>query len=242
MSCGVANVIKNNDVSSAIISAAKAEGRSSLLETEAKTICTGYGIPVPRFEIAETRTDAAKLAAAMGYPVVLKIISPEIVHKSDAGGVILNLQSATDVEKAYDQILVNVKKNAPNSKILGIEVTQMAPSGVEVIIGSIKDSQFGQTLMFGLGGIFVELFKDVAFRIAPITEDEATEMITEIKSYPLLKGYRNTPPSDLVAIKDILIKLSKMVMDHPEIKETDLNPTIIYKKGAITVDARIILE
>jgi acetyl-CoA synthetase (ADP-forming) len=233
---------KNSDASSAIISRAKQENRNSLLETEAKAICANYGIPVPKFEIATTRTEAIKLAEKMGYPVVLKIVSPQIVHKSDVGGVVVNLQNSPAVEKAYDQILLNIKNNAPNSKILGIEVTQMAPPGVEVIIGSIKDAQFGQTLMFGLGGVFVELFKDVAFRIAPITEDEAGEMIAGIKSYPLLIGYRNTPPSDIASIKDILMKLSKMVMNHPEIKETDLNPTIVYQKGAKTVDARIILE
>ena len=239
---GVVNLTQNTEASSAIISSAKNEARNSLLETEAKTICANYGIPVPKFEIAKTRDAAADFAEELSFPVVLKIVSPDIIHKSDVGGVIVNLKSRLDVEKGYDQILANVKKNAPDSRIVGIEVTQMAPAGVEVIIGSIKDAQFGQTLMFGLGGVFVEIFKDVAFRIAPVTQEDAKEMITEIKSYSLLRGYRNTPPSDINAIVDILMKLSKIVMDHPEIREADLNPTIIYQKGAKTVDARIILE
>ena len=136
----------------------------------------------------------------------------------------------------------NVKKHKPDAKINGILVQEMAPSSTEVIVGSIKDSQFGQTLMFGLGGIFVEVMKDVSFRIAPITEEDAQEMISEIKAYPILRGYRDQPPADIDTLAKILLSTSKLVMDHQEIKELDLNPVMVYEKGAKTVDARIILE
>jgi acetyl-CoA synthetase (ADP-forming) len=136
----------------------------------------------------------------------------------------------------------SISKHNPKARIEGMLIQEMAPAGTEVIVGSIKDPQFGPALMFGLGGIFVEVLKDVTFRVAPITEDEATEMITEVKAYPLLKGYRNTPPADLKAITKILLNTSRLVMDHQEIKELDLNPIMVYEKGAKTVDARIILE
>lgn len=218
------------------------QGRKSLLETEAKTVCTEYGIPVTKFKVAKNEAEAVKLAEQMGYPVVLKIVSPDIIHKSDVGGVIIGLKTAKDVRNAYKQILGNVKKHKANAKIVGVLVQEMAPSSTEVIVGAIKDPQFGPAIMFGLGGIFVEILKDVTFRIAPITEDEAREMITEVKAYPLLKGYRNMPPADIEAIVQILLNASKLVMEHQEIKELDLNPIMVYKKGAKTVDARIILE
>jgi acetyl-CoA synthetase (ADP-forming) len=218
------------------------QGRKSLLETEAKTVCTEYGIPVTKFKVAKNEAEAVKLAEQMGYPVVLKIVSSDIIHKSDVGGVIVGLKTAKDVRNAYKQILGNVKKHKANAKIVGVLVQEMAPSSTEVIVGAIKDPQFGPAIMFGLGGIFVEILKDVTFRIAPITEDEAREMITEVKAYPLLKGYRNMPPADIEAIVQILLNASKLVMEHQEIKELDLNPIMVYKKGAKTVDARIILE
>jgi acyl-CoA synthetase (NDP forming) len=174
--------------------------------------------------------------------MVLKIVSPDIVHKSDAGGVMVNLKSAVEVRSAYGKILENAKKYNAEAKIVGVSVQEMAPQSTEVIVGAIKDSQFGQTLMFGLGGIFVEILKDVTFKIAPITQEEAMDMITGVKAYPLLKGYRNTPPADIEAIVDVLLRTSKLVMDYPEIKELDLNPVMAYEKGAKTVDARIIME
>ena len=223
-------------------SQAKKEGRKNLLETEAKTVCIDYGIPVTKFELAKNEDQAVKFAEKIGFPVVLKIVSPDIMHKSDVGGVIVNLKDADSVQNAYQQIMKNVKKHNVNAKIIGVLVQEMAPASTEVIVGSIKDSQFGPALMFGLGGIFVEVLKDVTFRIAPITEEEAHEMITEVKAYPLLKGYRNTPPADIDAIVQILLKTSKLVTEHQEIKELDLNPIMVYEKGAKTVDARIVLE
>jgi acyl-CoA synthetase (NDP forming) len=225
-----------------IFSQAAKEGRKSLLETEAKTLCMEYDIPVTRFKLAKDEEEAAKYATAIGFPIVLKIVSPDIVHKSDVGGVIVGIKNLRDVRTGYRQIVKNVKKHNPDAKIVGILVQEMAPSGTEVIVGSIKDPQFGPAIMFGLGGVFVEVLKDVTFRIAPITEDEAFEMISEVKAYPLLKGYRNTPPADLKAITKILVNTSRLVTEHPEIRELDLNPIMVYEKGAKAVDARIILE
>lgn len=221
---------------------AREEGRNYLLEPEAKTICKEYGIPVTKFEVAKNVDEAAKFAEEIGYPVVLKIVSPDVIHKFDVGGVILDLNSAQEVKDAYKKILENVKKHKADTKIIGILVQEMAPQSTEVIVGATKDPQFGPALMFGLGGIFVEVLKDVTFRIAPITRQDAQEMVTEVKAYPILKGYRGQPSVDIDAIVDILLNTSRLVMDHLEIKELDLNPVMVYKKGAKTVDARIILE
>lgn len=225
-----------------IISQAKKEGRKALLETEAKTICMEYAIPVTKFKLAKNAAEAIEFAEQLGYPVVLKIVSPDIIHKSDAGGVIINLKNKAEVQTAYGKILENAKKYKATAKIVGVLVQEMAPQSTEVIVGSIKDPQFGQTLMFGLGGVFVEILKDVAFKIAPITREDAQDMVTSIKAYPLLKGYRNTPPVDIDAIISTLLNTSRLVMDNPQIKELDLNPVLAYEKGATTVDARIILE
>ncbi len=227
---------------SKIISQAKKEGRKALLEPEAKVVCLEYGIPVTKFKVALNEDEAADFADEIGYPVVLKIVSPDVIHKSDAGGVMVNLRTADEVKAAYRKILENVKKYNANAKIVGLLVQEMAPQSTEVIVGAIKDPQFGQTLMFGLGGIFVEILKDVNFKIAPLTMDDARDMITELKAYPLLKGYRNSPPADIEALVNILFATSRLVMDNPEIKELDLNPVMAYEKGAKTVDARIILE
>jgi len=225
-----------------VFAEARKEGRSYLLEPEAKMVCMEYGIPVTRFKVALTQDEATKFADQIGYPIVLKIVSPDVIHKFDVGGVILDLKNPTEVKEAYDKILNNVKKHKPDAKIVGVLVQEMAPTSTEVIVGSIKDPQFGPAIMFGLGGIFVEILKDVTFRIAPITEAEAKEMITEVKGYPILKGYRNLPPADIDAIVKILMNTSRLVMDHIEIKELDLNPIMVYEKGAKTVDARVILE
>ncbi len=225
-----------------IIAQAQKEGRKALLEPEAKTICMEYGIPVTKFNVAKSAKEAAEFAEQTGFPVVLKIVSPDIIHKSEAKGVMVNLKNAEEVNSSYEKILENAKNYNPKAKIVGVLVQEMAPQSTEVIVGAVKDATFGQTLMFGLGGIFVELLKDVAFRVAPITEQEALEMVTGVKAFPLLKGYRNTPSADIQAIVDVLLNTSRLVMEHPEIKELDLNPVMAYEKGAKTVDARIILE
>jgi acyl-CoA synthetase (NDP forming) len=226
---------------SKIFDEAREEGRNYLLEPEAKTICMEYGIPVTTFRVAKTAEEAVKFADEIGYPTVLKIVSPDVIHKFDVGGVLLNLKRPEDVRDAYKKILENMKEHKPEAKIRGVLVQEMVPSSTEVIVGSTKDPHFGPALMFGLGGIFVEVLKDVTFRIAPITEQDAREMIIEIKAYPILKGYRGQPPADIDAIVRILLNTSKLVMDHLDIKELDLNPIMVYEKGAKTVDARIIL-
>jgi acetyl-CoA synthetase (ADP-forming) len=225
-----------------IINQAEKEERKALIEPEAKAICIEYGIPVTKFKVASNEKEAAKYADEIGYPVVLKIVSPEIVHKSDAGGVMLNLKNPADVACAFTKIIANAKKYNFKAKIVGVLVQEMAPQSTEVIVGAIKDPQFGQTIMFGLGGIFVEILKDVNFRIAPLSTDDAKELITQLKAYPLLNGFRNTPPADIDALVRILCSTSNLVMAHPEIKELDLNPVMAYQSGAKTVDARIILE
>jgi len=227
---------------SQIFKDASREGRTILLEPEAKTICMEYGIPVTKFKVATSEENAAKYAREIGFPVVLKIVSPDIVHKFDVGGVILNLKNHRQVLEAYKKIISNVKRSKPDARIVGILVQEMAPSSTEVIVGMTKDPQFGPALMFGLGGIFVEVLKDVSFRVAPITERDAREMITEIKGYPLLRGYRGMPPADVDTIVQILLKTSKLVTEHTEVDQLDLNPIMVYEKGAKVVDARMILS
>jgi acetyl-CoA synthetase (ADP-forming) len=226
----------------AIFDTARKEGRKYLLEPEAKTICIEYGIPVTKFKVAKNETDAIQSAKKIGFPIVLKIVSPDIIHKFDVGAVILNVNNEAEVRSAYNKILKNVNKHKPSARIVGLLVQEMAPQSTEVIVGATKDPQFGPALMFGLGGIFVEVLKDVTFRIAPISEPDAREMITEVRANPILKGYRGQPPADINAIVEILMNTSRLVMEHQEIKELDLNPIMVYEKGAKTVDARIILE
>jgi acetyl-CoA synthetase (ADP-forming) len=225
-----------------IIAKARKDGRKVLLEHEAKIICAEYGITVNRFSLAKNENEAAELAEQIGFPAVLKVVSPEIVHKSEAGGVKINLKDTDEVRGAYNTIMENAKKYNSKANIVGVLVQEMAPQGIETIIGAVKDPQFGQTLMFGLGGIFVELLKDVTFRVAPITEQDAAEMIVGVKAFPLLNGYRGSPPADVKAIVTQLVCVSHLVMDYPEIRELDLNPVMAYPHGTKVVDARIILE
>ena len=225
-----------------IIKQAKKENRKALLEPEAKTICAEYGISVNNFNVAKTAKEAAEHAEKIGYPIVMKIVSQDIIHKSDAGGVLVNLKSATEVEAGFKKIIDNAKKYKADARIEGILVQEMAPQGTEVIVGAVKDPQFGQTVMFGLGGIFVELLKDVNFRVAPITTEDAKEMITSLKAFPLLNGYRGSKHADIDALTNILVNVSNLVMEQSDIKELDLNPVMAYPVGAKTVDARIILE
>jgi len=230
------------DNTAKIINQAKKEGRKALLETEAKKICSEYCIPVNKFILAKNEEEAKVYAEQIGYPIVCKIVSPDIIHKSDAGGVIINLKTKEDVAISYRKIIENAKKYKANARIEGVLVQEMAPQSIEVIVGANKDPQFGQAIMFGFGGIFVEILKDITFKIAPITKEDAKDMITQLKAYPLLNGYRNTNPVDIEALISILCNTSRLVMQNPEIKELDLNPIMTYQKGAKTVDARIILE
>jgi len=224
-----------------IFKIAQDEGRNFLYEHEAKELCAHYGMPITVIKIASSEDEAVKYADEIGYPIVLKIVSPQVLHKSDSGGVLINLKNADEIREGYNKILENVKKHVPEAVITGILVQEMAPSGTEVIVGSTKDPTFGNTLMFGLGGIFVEVLKDVSFRIVPIQQVDAAEMIKEIKAYKILEGVRGMPPADQEMLVKILMATSKMLEECPEIKELDMNPIIVYEKGARVVDARVIL-
>ncbi|MDY6907856.1 MAG: acetate--CoA ligase family protein [Chloroflexota bacterium] len=225
-----------------IIGAAKKEGREYLTEVESKQILKEAGIAVTEIRLARSREEAAAFAKEIGMPVVLKIVSPDVLHKTDAGGVKLGLGSEQEVGKAYDDILASVKKHYPNAAIEGVAVQSMARPGTEVIIGMSKDPQFGPVLMFGLGGILVEVLKDVSFRIVPLTKRDAREMIKEIKGYPLLEGYRGQEPANVPQLEELLLKVSDFVEKTPDIKELDINPLFAYSDGAVAVDARVILE
>lgn len=226
----------------AIFEKAGKEKRTLLTEIESKELFKEAKIPVVETKLATSKTEAIELAKKMGFPVVMKIVSPDVVHKSDAGGVKLKIENATQAGKAYSEILANIKKHYPKAKIIGVSVQKMAKQGVEVIIGMTKDAQFGPVIMFGLGGILVEVLKDVSFRIVPLEKRDAAEMITEIKGFPILKGYRGQEPANIPFLEDLIVKVSEFVDKTPEIKELDLNPVFAYKDGAIAVDARIILE
>jgi len=225
-----------------VISAAKKEGRIYLTELESKQILKEAGIDTTAIRLAGTREEAVALSKEIGFPVALKIVSPDVLHKTDAGGVELSLNSEEEVGAAYDKIVSSIKKHEPNANIQGVSVQQMARPGTEVIIGMSKDPQFGPVLMFGLGGILVEVLKDVSFRIVPLTRRDAREMIKEIKGYPILEGYRGQEPANIEVLEEILLKVSDLVENRPEIKELDINPILAYSDGALAVDARVILE
>jgi acyl-CoA synthetase (NDP forming) len=213
-----------------------------LTEVESKELLKKAGIPVVEARLARSKKEAISISKEMGFPVVLKISSPDVVHKSDSGGVKLGLTNAAQVGKAYSEIVSSINKAYPEARIDGVSVQTMAPPGVEVIVGMSKDAQFGPVLMFGLGGILVEVLKDVSFRIVPVTERDAREMIKEIKGYPLLEGYRGQKPASIPALEQLVVKVSQFVEKNPQIKELDLNPIFAYPDKAVAVDARIILE
>ncbi len=220
----------------------KKQGRTVLTEIEAKQVIKSAGIKVVETRLAKAQNEAVAIGGEIGYPVVLKIASPDITHKTDAGGVKVGLKNATEVKKAYAEIMASVRKKFPEAKIDGLAVQKMARSGIEIIIGMYKDAQFGPVIMFGLGGIFVEVLKDVSFRLIPIAKHDAGEMIKEIKGYALLNGFRGQEPADIPSLVDVLLKVSALVEKTPEIREIDLNPVFAYKDSAVVVDARMVLE
>jgi acyl-CoA synthetase (NDP forming) len=225
-----------------IIEQARAEGRTILTEIEAKQMLEAAGVPVSPARLAKTKDEAAEIAADLGFPVVLKIVSPQITHKSDVGGVALGIASADDAKAAFDRIVASAKQHVKDATIDGVAVQRMEKQGIEVIVGVTKDPQFGPVLMFGLGGVLVEVLKDVAFRIIPIEQRDARQMVEEIKGYPVLQGYRGQDPASLDALHALLLTVSAFIDAHPEVAELDLNPVFAYKDGAIAVDARIVIE
>ena len=200
-----------------ILDAVKADKRTSLTAPEGKLVCDAYGIPVPKEGVAKSAAEAAKLAADMGFPVVMKIVSPDILHKTEAGGVVVGVKTAADAETNYDTILANAKKYKADAKIEGIQVQQMLMGGQEVIVGAVTDGSFGKLVAFGLGGVLVEVLKDITFRLAPATKDDALSMLDGIQAHEMLKGVRGSDPANRDAIADIIVNVSKLITDFPEI-------------------------
>ena len=223
------------------IAAARADGRTLLTEVESKQLLHDAGIRVTQARLATTAEEAATAADAIGYPAVLKVVSGDIAHKSDVGGVELGLTDADAIRAAYDRIMAAAKEHAPGASVGGVSVQQMAKQGTEVIIGTTTDPQFGPVLAFGLGGIMVEVLKDVAFRIVPLESRDARQIVREIRGFPVLEGVRGQPGSDIDALEAMILQVSQFASEHPEVAELDLNPVFAYPDGAIAVDARVVL-
>src|SRR3954466_5016967 len=221
------------EVVNRLLSKAKAEGRDSLTAPEAKELCDVYGIPVPQEGLAKTADEAVKLAEGMGFPVVLKIVSPEILHKTEAGGVLVGVKSAAEAEQGFATIMARAKKYNAAANLLGVQVQQMLAGGQEVIIGAVTDPVFGKLVAFGLGGVLVEVLKDITFRLAPATEDDALSMLDGIAAAQILKGVRGSDPVNRGALAKMIQNVSQLIADHPEIAEMDLNPVFATKDGAI---------
>ena len=225
-----------------ILDSVKADKRTSLTAPEGKLVCDAYGIPVPKEGVAKSAAEAAKLAADMGFPVVMKIVSPDILHKTEAGGVMVGVKTAAEAEKNYDTILANAKKYKADAKIEGIQVQQMLLGGQEVIIGAVTDGSFGKLVAFGLGGVLVEVLKDITFRLAPATREDALSMLDGIQAAEMLKGVRGNDPANRDAIAAIIVNVSNLITDFPEISEMDLNPVFATKSNAIAADVRIVVD
>ena len=225
-----------------VLDKVKAEGRQALTAPEGKLLCDVYGIKVPQEGVAGNAEEAAKLASGMGFPVVMKIVSPDILHKTEAGGVIVGVKSAEEAQAAYDKIIANAKAYKADAKITGVQVQQMLTGGQEVIIGAVTDGSFGKLVAFGLGGVLVEVLKDITFRLAPATRDDALSMLDGIQAAEMLKGVRGGDPVDRDALADMIVRVSQLVSDYPEISELDLNPVFATKDGAIAADVRIVVD
>jgi acyl-CoA synthetase (NDP forming) len=225
-----------------VLDEVKKAGRDSLTAPEGKIVCDAYGISVPKEGVVSSGAEASKLANSMGYPVVLKIVSPDILHKTEAGGVVVGVKSADEAAAAYDQIIGNAKKHKADATIVGVQVQQMIKGGQEVIVGAMTDPSFGKLVAFGLGGVLVEVLKDVTFRLAPATKEDALSMLDSIQAAEMLKGVRGGDAVDREAVTDIIVRVSQLVSDFPEIAEMDLNPVFASKTGAIAADVRIVVN
>ena len=226
----------------AVMEKARAEGRTSLSPAESHVLCEAYGISVPREATAASAAEAVRAADSVGYPVAMKIISPDILHKTEAGGVALNLNSASEVDRAYAKLVASARAYKADAKIAGVEIQQMLTGGQEVIVGAVTDPSFGKLVAFGLGGVLVEVLKDVTFRLAPATEDDALAMIDGIAAAAMLKGVRGAPPADRAALAKVIVAVSALVADFPAIAELDLNPVLARPDGAIALDVRVLLD
>ena len=225
----------------ALIDNARSAGRAALTAPEAQQLCDAYGIPTPKQGLATTAAEATKLASRFGFPVVLKIVSQDILHKTEAGGVIVGLQNSADVRRAFDQLVKSAKRYKKNASIQGVQVQQMLKGGQEVMAGAVTDPSFGKMIAFGLGGVLVEVMKDVTFRLAPVSKKDAASMFDSIGAAEVLRGVRGGKGVDRGALADILAKVSKLVGDFPEISEVDLNPIFATENGARAVDVRIVV-
>jgi len=232
----------NNQAVRKILDAVKASGRTSLTAPEGKQVCDAYGIPVPKEGVATSADEAAKLAAGMGFPVVLKIVSPEILHKTEAGGVLVGVKNADEAKKGFDTIMANAKKYDAKAQLLGVQVQQMLAGGQEVIVGAVTDPSFGKLVAFGLGGVLVEIMKDITFRLAPASRDDALSMLDSIAAADMLKGVRGADPVNREALATLIENVSRLIADFPEISEMDLNPVFATRDGAIAADVRIVLD
>ena len=229
------------DTITAQFSDALETGKTVFSLSESRNILELAGVPFNKSGLATSEAEAAKMANEMGYPIVMKIVSPQIIHKTEVGGVKVNIASEDEVKSAFTEIVTNAKAKVPDAEIKGVMLEEMV-KGTELIIGTTMDPQFGHMIMFGIGGIFVEVYKDVSFRLVPITAGDAKDMLSELKGGALLEGVRGLPKADTEQLVDILMKISNLVDKHNEISEMDLNPLIISEKGIIAVDARIILQ
>ena len=225
-----------------ILDAVKAAGRDSLTAPEGKLVCDAYGIAVPQEGVAANAVEAQKMASAMGFPVVMKIVSPDILHKTEAGGVLVGVKSAEEAAQGFDTIIANAKKYKADAQIIGVQVQQMIKGGQEVIIGAVTDDSFGKLVAFGLGGVLVEVLKDITFRLAPATREDAFSMLDGIQAADMLKGVRGSDPVDRDALAELIVRVSELVSDFPEIAEMDLNPVFASKDGAIAADVRIVVD
>ncbi len=219
-----------------------ASGRKVALPDEALDIVNLFGVDVPGHILAKTPEEAVKVSGEIGFPLVMKIASSEAIHKSEKGGVILGIKGVQEVEKNYNKIMIDLKREMPDAQISGILLQKQIPEATHLIVGGLHDEQFGPVVMFGMGGVLVELFKDVSFRIAPVTEAEALEMIKEIKAYPALSGYRGSKMLDIKQVVKTIIIISELISKISTIKEVELNPLLVYEKDVMAVDAKVILR
>ena len=225
-----------------IISTALNKGRAQLNEVEAKQLLASVGVPVAQTKLATTADGAVSAAEEIGYPVVMKIVSPDIAHKSDVGGVVIGIENSDGVRSVFEEISQSVANKAPQAEIDGIAIQAMVPQGTEIIVGSTTDEQFGPVMMFGLGGVFVEILEDVAFRIVPLEPKDARDIVREIKGFPLLDGARGREKADIDSLETLILKVSNLVDENPEIAELDLNPIFAYSDGVVAVDAHVVLN
>jgi acyl-CoA synthetase (NDP forming) len=232
--------IKVDDVSRILESK---EGKISLGEVETRPILEAYGITVVPGGFAEDSKNAVKIAKEIGFPVAMKIVSDDILHKSEAGGIRLNLQNESEIEHAFIEMMCHIKNAQPNAKLDGVLVEKMLAKGQEVIVGMQRDKTFGPVIMFGMGGIYIELINDVAFRIAPMTRTDIVDAINETFAGKLLKGFRGTPAGDIEALIDVIGRLAQLAIDHPNLLEFEINPLVVYEsgKGVVSLDSRAIL-